>query len=352
LDVVGTGSIPVTMNQGHDPSSESRDAASGLDVLSDVLRSVRLNGAMLFLVDATTPWCTWAPQTEAFRRVVLPDSQHLVSYHIVTRGHCWAGLRGTTPERLEAGDALVIPHGDAYFLADPAEAEESYGPEDAVAFLRKMAAGELPTAVDEGGGGAQHTQFICGFLGCSLRPFNPVLAALPRVVHLRTASPSAARMRHLIEFAQCELREPASGGQAVLLRLAELMFVEVVRRCIETMPAVQSGWLAALRDPLIGRALARLHATPAHPWSLEALSADVGTSRSVLAERFNQVVGQPPMQYLTAWRMQLASELLDDRTAKVKVVAAAVGYDSEAAFSRAFKKMVGVSPLRWRERVR
>jgi AraC-like DNA-binding protein len=344
------------MNQGHDLSSASHAAASGADVqqdvLSDVLRSVRLTGAMLFLVDATTPWCSWAPHTEDFRRVVLPASQHLVSFHIVTRGRCWAGLRGAAPQPFEAGDVLIVPHGDAYFLADPAEAEETYGPEDAVTFFRQMAAGELPTVVEEGGGGAEQTQFICGFLGCSLRPFNPVLAALPRVVHLRAATASAERMQHLVEFAQSVLRAPSSGGQAVLLRLAELMFVEVVRGYLETISVAQSGWLAGLRDPLVSRALARLHGAPAQAWSLEALAADIGASRSVLAERFSQVVGQPPMQYLSAWRMQLASELLSDGAAKVKTVAAAVGYDSEAAFSRAFKKIVGVAPLRWRERER
>jgi AraC-like DNA-binding protein len=344
------------MNPSHDSTSASHAAASGAqvqqDVLSDVLRSVRLTGAMLFLVDATTPWCTWAPHTEAFRHVVLPASQHLVSFHIVTRGRCWAGLRGAAPQRFETGDVLVVPHGDAYFLAEPADAAETYGTDDAVSFFRSMAAGQMPTVIGEGGGGAQQTQFICGFLGCSLRPFNPVLAALPRVVHMRAAAASAERMRHLIEFAQCELSQPSSGGQTVLLRLAELMFVEVVRGHIETLSAAPSGWLAGLRDPLVGRALARLHGAPAQAWSLEALAADIGASRSVLAERFTQVVGQPPMQYLSAWRMQLASELLNDRTAKVKAVAAAVGYDSEAAFSRAFKKIVGMAPLRWREQER
>jgi AraC-like DNA-binding protein len=340
------------MNQGHDPSSASHGTASGADVLSDVLRSVRLTGAMLFLVDATTPWCTWAPHTEAFRQVVLPASQHLVSFHIVTRGRCWAGLRGDAPQRFETGDVLVVPHGDAYFLAEPADAADTYGADDAVSFFRSMAAGELPTVVGEGGGGAERTQFICGFLGCSQRPFNPVLAALPRVVHTRAENASAERMQHLIGFAQCELNRPSSGGQTVLLRLAELMFVEVVRGHIESVSTAPSGWLAGLRDPLVGRVLARLHGAPAQAWSLEALAADIGTSRSVLAERFTQVVGQPPMQYLSAWRIQLASELLCDRTAKVKTVAAAVGYDSEAAFSRAFKKIVGVAPLRWRERER
>ena len=319
-------------------------------MLSDVLRSVRLTGSMLFLVEATVPWRSWAPPAEAFRRVVLPASQHLVSYHIVTRGRCWAGLRDAAPEPFETGDVLVVPHGDAYFLADPLDAPLAYGPEEAVVFFRQMAAGELPSTIPEGGVGTPGTQFICGFLGCDVRPFNPVLAALPRMMHLRAASSSGDRMHHLIEFALCELRERSRGGQSVLLRLAELMFIEVVRRHLETMPTAQTGWLAGLNDALVARSLALMHGAPARRWTLDALAAEAGASRSVLAERFAHFVGQPPMQYLTHWRMQVATRLLTEPGAKVAAVACAVGYESEAAFSRAFKKCAGVAPAIWRQR--
>lgn len=339
------------MNADHDRASGSPAAASGFDVLSDALRCVRLTGSMLFLVDAHPPWMSWAPKIEAFRRVVLPASQHLISYHIVTQGGCWAGLRDTPPERFDAGDVLVVPHGDAYYLADPPSTEAAYGPAEAVAFFRSMAAGEMPSIVSEGGDGVEHTQFICGFLGCDLRPCNPVLDALPAMVHLRAVTRSTDRMRHLIEFALCELREPSSGGHSVRLRLAELMFVEVVRRHLETMVDMQSGWLAGLHDPLVARTLSLLHGEPAKRWTLEGLAAQAGTSRSVLAERFAHFVGQPPMQYLTRWRMQLATRLLAEPGArKVAAIAEAVGYESEAAFSRAFKKCVGIAPAAWRLR--
>ena len=163
-------SIGETMNPGHDRASGTPAPASGPDVLSDVLRCTRLTGAMLFLVDAHAPWMSWAPKTEAFRSVVLPAAQHLVSYHIVTAGRCWAGLRDAPPERLGTGDVLVVPHGDAYYLANPAGAEAAYGPEDAVAFFRRMAAGALPSIVGEGAEAGESTQFICGFLGCDRRP--------------------------------------------------------------------------------------------------------------------------------------------------------------------------------------
>lgn len=338
------------MNSGHDSSSASHAAQSGIDVLSDVLRSVRLTGSMLFLVEAAAPYRSWAPRTESFRRIVLPASQHMVSYHLVTRGHCWAGLRDAAPEHFGAGDALVVPHGDPYFLAEPLDAQASYGPEEAVTFLRSMAAGELPSVVAEGSGGAPQTQFICGFLGCDLRPFNPVLAALPRMIHLRAPTPASERMQHLVEFALCELRQRSSGGQGVLLRLAELMFIEVVRAHLDSMAPAPTGWLAGLNDPLVARSLALLHGEPARRWTLDTLAAQTGTSRSVLAERFAHLVGQGPMHYLTQWRMQLATRLLGEPGAKVVTVAAAVGYESEAAFSRAFKKCAGVSPGTWRRR--
>lgn len=336
------------MTRDHDQSSGSIAPASGLDVLSDMLRSVRLTGAMLFLVEASTPWVSWAPQAEAFRRVVLPAAQHLVSLHIVTHGGCWAGLAGASAERLETGDVLVVPHGDAYWLADPPDAERTYDHDEAVSFFRDMAAGRMPPMVTEGGGGPGRSQFICGFLGCDLRPFNPVLSALPRLLHIRAGTIPGDGLAHLIAFALQELRQHRSGGQVVKLRMAELLFVDVMRRYLEGLPGEQTGWLAGLRDPLVARVLALLHHAPARSWTLDALAAEAGASRSVIAERFAHFIGRPPMQYLRYLRMQLASRLLVEDDAKVVSVAAAVGFESEAAFSRAFKKCVGISPDEWR----
>ena len=336
------------MTSDHDQSSGSLARSSGLDVLSDMLRSVQLTGAMLFLVEASTPWVSWAPEAEAFRHVVLPAAQHLISLHIVTQGGCWAGLADAPPERLETGDVLVIPHGDAYYLADPPEAERTYGHDEAVSFFRDMAAGRLPSTVIEGGDGTDRAQFICGFLGCDLRPFNPVLSALPRLLRVQAAKSTGGGLPHLIAFALQELRQHRLGGQVVKLRMAELLFVDVMRLYLETLPGEQNGWLAGLRDPLVARALAFLHDAPARGWTLDALAARAGTSRSVLAERFVHFVGRPPMQYLRHLRMQLASRLLAEDNAKLVSVAAAVGFESEAAFSRAFKKCLGTSPDEWR----
>jgi AraC-like DNA-binding protein len=345
------------MSQHHDRSAGLHAAASGpaapasegIDVLSDVLRSVRLTGAMYFLVEASTPWITRAPVASSFAAAVLPRAQHLISYHLVTAGTCWGGLEGHAPERLEAGDTLVIPHGAPYFLAAPPGTQASYGDAEAVSFFEKMAAGELPSVVTEGGGGPDTTHFICGFLGCDVRPFNPILAALPEVLVLRRGPGLDTRMKPLIDFALCELREQRSGRQEVLLRLSELMFIETVRRYVETLPDAHEGWLAGLGDPLVARVLALLHGRPSRAWTLDALAGEAGASRSVLSERFTRRVGQPPMQYLAAWRMQLAAQLLAQPGARVKTIAEAVGYDSEAAFSRAFRKAAGMPPAAWRD---
>ena len=309
LDCSFTVSVGAAMTDDHDQSSESIALASEVDVLSDMLRSVRLTGSMLFLVEASTPWISWAPQTESFRRMVLPAAQHLISFHIVTQGGCWAGLADAPPERFDAGDVLVIPHGDAYYLADPPEAERTYGFEEAVTFFRYMAAGKLPSTVIEGGKGQGTTQFICGFLGCDLRPFNPVLAALPRLLRVHPAAQTEDGLPHLIAFALHELCGHRSGGQVVKLRMAELLFVDVMRRYLEALPREEVGWLAGLRNPLVARALALLHNAPAQSWTLDALAAKAGTSRSVLAERFVHFIGQPPMQYLRRLRMQLAKSI-------------------------------------------
>jgi AraC-like DNA-binding protein len=198
-----------------------------------------------------------------------------------------------------------------------------------------------------GGNHADTAHIVCGYLGCDARPFNPLLAALPPV--LRVSDRAGGPFGAFVQFAVAESKEPRIGGECVLGRLSELMFVDVVRRYLETLPADRTDWLAGLRDPFIGRALTALHRNPARDWTLESLAHEVGLSRSVLAERFTQFVGQPVMQYLTNWRMQLAANHLLSGIDSVAAVAERVGYESEAAFSRAFKKTVGAPPSQWRK---
>jgi len=208
---------------------------------------------------------------------------------------------------------------------------------------------QLPLVYELGGGGQERARLVCGFLGCDERPYNPLLTALPTVIHLAASGSQATTgwLGTLLNIAVKESGSARAGGENVLARLSELLFVEAIRRYLESLPPAQTGWLAGLRDPVVGQALAALHGQPTDAWTVERLARLVGLSRSVFAERFTEMVGQPPMQYLALWRMQLASRLLVEG-GQVAAVAGAVGYESEAAFSRAFKKLVGQAPATWR----
>jgi AraC-like DNA-binding protein len=315
----------------------------GADALSDVLRTVRLTGAVFFDVDASSPWVAEAPPGRVLAPYIMPGAQHLIEYHVVTRGSCWGGLIDEPPRQLKAGDVIVFPHGDAHVMSSAPGMREPFD----MNTMPRSPHPPLPIKIRQGGGGPDGSRVICGFLGCDARPFNPLLATLPRVLHVSEES-GEGWLSHFIRFAMHEASHENAGGECMLARMSELMFVEVVRRYLKSLPPEQTGWLAGLRDRHVGRALSLLHERTAHPWTLDELAREAGTSRSVLAERFQHFVGQPPMHYLTHWRMQVAAGLLTRGTANVVGVAAEVGYDSEAAFSRAFKKFVGVPPATWR----
>jgi AraC-like DNA-binding protein len=328
---------------------ESTTHIGGVDPLSDVLKAVRLTGAIFFLTDAGSPWIVSLPAAASFLDVVTPPPQHLISYHVITRGSCWCTLPGEPPLFLETGDVLVIPHGDAYSLSTTPALPAQMTDDDAIEFLRQLAGRQIPFVVREGSESPDRLNILCGFLGCDILPFNPVLASLPRRLHIRHPGEGRDRLDHLIDFAMSESAEKEAGSDCVLLRISELMFVEVVRRYLAAQHD-ETGWLAALSDPVVGRALVLLHNDPARAWTLETLARETGVSRTLLAERFTSMTGQPPMQYLKHWRMQIAAGLLAGGDVKVARVAMQVGYDSEAAFSRAFKKEVGVPPSLWRDR--
>lgn len=315
------------------------------DALSDVLQTIRLTGAVFFHVDAAAPWVAEAPRSPLIAQSVMRGVQHLISYHVVTRGACWAGLIGEHPVQLLAGDIIVFPQGDRHVVSS----EPGMRADPRMDAYARVPDHQLPFTLRYGSSGPPDFSIVCGFLGCDVRPFNPLLATLPRLMHVPLRSqPSSPWLRHLVDAAVSESVQKRHGGESVLARLSELMFVEVVRRHIESLPYGQRGWLAGLRDPFVGRALALLHDRPAHPWTLEELARETGLCRSALAERFTELVEQPPIQYLTQWRMQIAAGLLGTGESTVSETAHRVGYESEAAFSRAFKKFVGVPPALWR----
>jgi AraC-like DNA-binding protein len=326
------------------------------DTLSNLLRAVRLRGAVFYYIDAIPPWVAEAPRARDIIPAIMPGAEHMIEFHGVVKGSCWAAITGDSPIRLEAGDVILFPQGDPHIMssapgmratgADPNPHDLPHPPQRpyTLSVGRAQEAQAAP-----GAGGAEAATVVCGFLGLDARPFNPLLASLPRI--LRVPGSTLGADSWVTTFMRAVVAESSAkrpGGEAVLERMSEMLFVEVLRRHVDSLSEEQTGWLAGMRDPAVGRALSLIHEKPSDDWTLERLGEGAGLSRSSLHERFVHFIGQPPMQYLTQWRMQVASGLLRDTNAKLMEVAENVGYESEAAFSRAFKRAAGVSPGAWR----
>ncbi len=311
-----------------------------MDPLSDLLRVVRLDAAYFYTVEASGPWRVETVAARELSPKIMPLAEHLISYHIMTEGRCFAGLVGEEQVELAAGDVIVFPHGDAHVMSSGKGLRT--GPE-----VAHSAPDRYPNTVVLGPQGQRESSLVCGFLGCDRRPFNPLLASLPRRMHMRGVS--SAWLDGFSRLVTEESRLGRAGSETVLTRLAEVMFIEVLRRYLDDLPPGQTGWLAGLRDEVVGRVLMMVHSQPGHPWTLADLAREAASSRSSLAKRFAELVGQPPMQYLAQWRMQVAANLLAHGGGKLAAIGTEVGYDSEAAFSRAFKKSTGISPGAWRQ---
>jgi len=322
------------------------------DTLSDVLRTVRLRGALFFYVSGGQDWAAESPNSTDFANAVMPGAEHVMQYHVIIDGSCWAGVIGQAPVRLGAGDVVLFPHGDAHVMSSA----PGMRAQPSLAWFYEAKVDRLPIRIAYEGTStptlsapahAALATLACGFLSCDVRPFNPLIAALPRLLHLPAAY-GGGLIAQLLQQAIGESHSNRPGSEVMLARISEMLFVDAVRRHVESLPAENTGWLAGLRDRFVGRALALLHAQPADAWTIDELGRQVGLSRSALHERFVQFVGQPPMQYLAQWRMQLAAGLLRSSQANVAAIAQEVGYDSEAAFARAFKRQVGQPPATWR----
>jgi AraC-like DNA-binding protein len=314
-----------------------------IDVLSDVLHTVHLTGAVYFDFHFSAPWVLEAPPSRELVGKVMPGAQRVMGYYVIARGDGWGHIAEHAPIRLSEGDLFLVPQAAHALSSAPAlRATLDMSPFD-------QRFKQLPVTYELGGEGPDRARILCCFVGCDERPYNPLLAALPPVFHLSASDANAAsgRLGVFLAIAAEESGSARTGGENVLSRISELMFVEAIRRYIELLPDSQTGWLAGLRDKMVGQALAAMHTDPCDPWTVERLARRVGLSRSVFAERFTTMVGHPPMHYLALWRMQVATRLLTEGRA-VADTAAAVGYESEASFSRAFKKLVGHAPKRWR----
>lgn len=312
----------------------------GVDILSDVLGRVRLTGAVVFRIDVSGSWGVAAqPSMEALAPAFPPGTNNVIAFHIVVDGRCW--LRGAKQPWLEAntGDALVLPHGDSHELADQ--------PGRPTLSMDSLLGGRSPLELRHerfGGDSEPSVSLVCGFLGCDRHAFEPLCACLPPIFRVDLGRHVPA----LVSYAATRALDAVPGAAGLRARLAELLFMEALRRYMELIPPGSRGWLAGARDPLVGCALRYLHAAPGRAWSVAQLAHATASSRSQLAGRFRAIVGEPPMHYLMQLRMQLAARYLSEQAASLETIAEAVGYDSSAAFQRAFKRHFGVPPAAWR----
>jgi AraC-like DNA-binding protein len=321
-----------------------------VDVLSDVLRVVRLTGAVYFDVHARAPWVAESPPGPTICAGVMPEFEHLICFHIVMSGACWVQLADESQPaiRLDAGDAVIFAGGDGHVMAS----EPGKRSVPNMDLYQRPKDATLPFSLSELGGKGDETRFVCGYFGCNARPFNPIIRALPRIFHSRCATAGGNLTHDLVRVALQETNTAGTGREAILSKLSELMFLHAVRRYIDALPEESVGWLAGLRDRYVLAALRLMHGDPAQAWTLDRLAREIGLSRSAFAEHFARIMGVPPMQYLGNWRLQVAASLLEQSGKSLAQVAADIGYDSDSAFSRAFRKQTGVPPGAWRRGVR
>lgn len=312
-----------------------------MDALSDVLRVVRLTGGIFLDAKLTAPWSVSGRVEPHEMRGFDETPRHVIGFHYMVSGRMVARVTGCEPVEVKAGEIILLTRNDMHVLASkmdipPVPASKVVGDGAGI--------GQL-----EYGGGGEETRMVCGYLGSDCLD-NPVVASLPAMLTLNVAAtPGGAWIAQSFAFAARQLAEGAAGASTIISKLSELMFVEAVRRHIENLPPEQTGWLAGLRDPAVGKALALLHTDPARDWTAEGLADAVHLSRSAFAERFTSLLGQPPMRYLTNWRMQLAAHRLRENRGTVAQIAFDVGYESEASFTRAFRREMGAPPATWRK---
>ena len=316
-----------------------------MDALSDVLRVIRLSGGVFLEAEFTAPWCISGKISPEDCKPYLAAPRHVIASHYVASGHMQIQAEGSEAIEVRTGEIVLLPHNDSHCFGS----ELNLAPVPAGEVIQPPQDGGLARIVH--GGGGEGTQLLCGFLGCDT-PFSPLLAGLPKMLKLDVkTTASGAWIESTFRFAASEIAAGRLGSSTVIAKLSELLFVEAVNQFVASLPAEQRGWLAGLRDPQVGRALASIHARPTEEWTAESLAHEVGMSRSAFAQHFSSLVGQPPMQYLATWRMHLAAQRLREGRNSVAQIAFGIGYDSEAAFSRAFKRQFGTAPGTWRRQL-
>jgi AraC-like DNA-binding protein len=318
-----------------------------MDVLSEVLKVVRLQGAMFYNGEFSAPWSFRSPASCNVAPFVAAGAEHVIIYHLLTEGRAYARVEDGERLALEPGDVVIFPHGDPHII-------ENGKPIKTVDLLQELAQiFSHGLRLARSGGGGDVTKFVCGYMACEPRLSQVFLSGLPPVFKVSIRNDASGRwLENSIRFSVDQADASQAGGEAVLAKLSEVLFVETLRLHIAHLPTQQTGWLAGARDAEVGKALALMHRNAAHPWTMASLAKEAGVSRSVLAERFRHYLNEPPMAYLTRWRVQLGAQMLTSTNYSVAQIAAEVGYESESAFNRAFKRQFTVPPARFRTQSR
>jgi AraC-like DNA-binding protein len=315
-----------------------------MDAFSEILSGVKLNGAVFFTAEFAAPWGFTTPASRLMAAQVAPGAAHLVLYHLLIEGAGIVEMEDGRTVALGPGDVVIFPHGDPHHMSSGAAMRPpfpNYG------ISAKIKARDLSPL--RAGGDGVVSRFVCGYMTCDPHLSRPILDGLPAVFKVNIRSDSSG---HWLETSILHLVEESVSGrvgsEAMLAKLSEALFVDTLRRYVDALPEQQKGWLAGARDPVVGKSLGLLHGRVAHPWTIADLADEVGISRSALVERFTRYLSEPPMTYLTRWRLQLAAQSLRKTSRGVAEIATDIGYESEAAFSRAFKREFGQPPGRYR----
>jgi AraC family transcriptional regulator, alkane utilization regulator len=334
---------------GHFTGKYDRDAGltarrrleGKMDALSDVLRAARFTGGVFLHAELSAPWCFTGRVTAEICSPFLDPASHVIPYHYVLKGACDICIHGEPDKTITVneGDIVLFPHNSVHTMGS----DLGLPPVPASQIIRPNDSGGLHSITH--GGDGPVTRLVCGYLGFDNTLGNPIITALPVVLQIDVNEGIGAEWIHsTFRFAADEVAARRLGSEALLAKLSEMLFVEAVRRHASSLPEDRTGWLAGMRDRHVARVLALFHGSVARPWTIEELGREVGLSRSALVDRFTRLIGTTPMQYLTNWRMQLARQMLRNTNASLTRISYEVGYGSDAAFSRAFKKAFGTAP--------
>jgi AraC-like DNA-binding protein len=320
-----------------------------MDALGQVLSSVRVTGAIFFSGEFSAPWAIATARADDVAPLLAPGTERLVIYHLLTEGQAWIRVDGGEEVALVAGDLVVIPHGDAHLTTSRPAASGPVPPLfDRVLALSKLLPGEL--LEERFGGGGAISRFVCGYFGCERHAGRLFLAGLPPLMRINLRGDAAGQwLEGSIRYLVSKACPPGHARSVLLQRMADALLVETLRRYTDQLPPAEACWLAGACDPVVGGALALLHRRPWQAWTVTELAREAGTSRSVLGERFVRFVGEPPLKYLARWRLQLAARLLQTTSTGILRLASDVGYASESAFNRAFKREFGLPPAQYRK---